>query len=179
MTKRFTASDGVTLVEPDNTGGYRVGRDGRSWACIAEEWAGALREFFLHEAGIWVDPETEGLVFRNPGMDDKDGRCVTIRYGDNDYTAWERVPCGHGVVDAIAERYFATHPLPKPWHDAQPDQVWSAVLDSTGGVRPLTVMEYQEEGLVFFDAFREDIYELTDPCITYAQQIWPEVVTNA
>lgn len=185
MSDTFTASDGSRIEEAH--GRYRVFRDSVAWGRTSwQRWTSSTTKTcprFVSSSCMSATSNSDdgdaqrsrtGLSATPPNangdhyvLDELTGYCAL--WGRD--TAPD--PIHSGESKDIAVEYFAAHPEPRPWHDAEPDQVRSAIVDSTGGVRPLTVMEYQDKSRVFLDAFHEYTYGLTDPCITGAQQIWP------
>lgn len=176
MTETFTASDGVTLVQEQRGGQLGVGRGGQSWAGISSEFVPALREFSLHEAGIWVDPETGAHVYRRAHEDDRDGRCVLVVTPDDSIRVWEKLSAAGDGPSAIAARYFAAHPVQKAWHDAKPGEVWLLALDS-GEPTPACVFDF--DGIPHFSVPGREDFSATFGRITDGRKIWPEVVSDA
>lgn len=79
---------------------------------------------------------------------------------------------------AAAREYFAAHPEPKPWRDAQPGEVW--LLNFTGFetvASPWTVRPGQmsADTAEFVYPQNGNTIELDDPEIVEARRIWPEV----
>lgn len=181
MSETFTASNGV---------GVWINGDGTLETTPAgSEQVHALREFFQaerdKELGRWRWPEKPDYVV-HPVSD-----FVVEVLRETPATALATGPCHQHVSRADAKRfegevaknfymaaraYFAAHPEPKPWHDAQPGEIWVARI-STGPTfdeTALHVMDYAVEGVVFMDHDQDERYELTDPAITSARRIWPE-----
>lgn len=90
-----------------------------------------LRRFFLSEAGIWSDPKSDALVIPLPLHDsDDENRCVLVVGVGAAVKFWERGSYFHGLAKS-AKRYFAAHPVQKPWETAQYGEVWVLTV---GGV---------------------------------------------
>lgn len=100
----------------------------------------ALREYILHELGIWQDPETGAIVLREGGRDDTDGRCITVHKGGVAERHWEGVHTSIRERAEIKARYFAAHPkpAPNPWLEAKPGEAWQLTIDGVTGAYVLT-----------------------------------------
>ena len=95
----------------------------------------ALRAFFQaerdEELGRWRDPENPDFVVYPHDdvtitvLDEVDGKRFWWTRGDELDAHQERFP---GFDTARA--YFAAHPEPKPWHAAQPDEVWALTINN-------------------------------------------------
>lgn len=113
MSEKFVASNGLELdfapeghiLIPTITTG------------LGEFTQQALREYFLHEQGVWVDAGTGALVVRLEKHDDGDGRAIAIIYEGDFRMRWERIDDTlHDLVwGEIRDRYFAAHPKVQPW----------------------------------------------------------------
>lgn len=132
-------------------------------------WTQAIREFFLHERdkelGRWRWPEDPNIVVYPRDV----GRWVEVIHevyanrgvysrGDfNSVPEW---------VEEAAEAYFLAHPVPKPWHDAQPGEVW---LLTVGDADPVAWM-CEEDSFGRHDR----AININDLSITAGHRIWPE-----
>lgn len=179
----FTASNGVKITHLEN--GDQIGMsaavpgDPREYT----EWTGgrftqALREFFRAEEderlGRWRFPEKDCMVVypqadRFRVVDERDGDAVYIFRGEL------RTPPFRNRFYAAVGAYDDAHPEPKPaWHDARCGEVW--IL---GGVHldvAVTVVGGHDLWFTRADVFgKVQRIELTDPTITEARRIWPEV----
>lgn len=169
MSETFKASNGEELnvaptghliIPPVTTG-------------LGERTQQALREFFQHERdqelGRWRWPENPDVVVQA----DKGGEHAWVMNERNQQiNGWmwrvdlDRVTA-HAQVGAAARAYFAARPMPKPWHDAKPGEVW--VLDTQHGELALQVLS---DGSFDNPDF---YYEKDDPNIKSGRRIWPEV----
>lgn len=161
MTEKFVASNGVEIG---------VGEEGHIIippirAGLGELTRQALREFFLHEQGIWVDKPTGALVLLNGGAGEP--RYVSIFVNGLMYGVSEADGPGTGKHREVAGRYFAAHPKPKPkpWHDAKPGEVWE-VENVTGSPRNAWALD---SGAFMY----EDESWVTRDSIVSARRIWP------
>ena len=152
MTEKFEESQGFRSV--------RAYLDD----CVSD-WTDALRKFFLHEQGIWVDEPTGALAILNEGVGKP--RYVSIFHDGLMYGAHERDNPWTGTHHEIADRFFAAHPEPKPWHDAKPGEVWVIVTEN---VAKEVAVQRTPNGLWQFcdGVVRDD--ELP---IFSARRIWP------
>src|SRR5690625_2476196 len=131
-TETFTATNGLTFTFPeDGSIRWEAGHPPR---LVTE----ALREYFIAERdtelGRWRDEEKPNMVvYRVPENDDKDGRAVRVidEATGAYFSLWERdvKHFERGSVHATAARYFAAHPEPRPWHSAQPGEVWLLTIN--------------------------------------------------
>ena len=108
MTEKFEDSQGFRLVRD-----YLDDGD--------PEWTDALRKFFLHEQGIWVDEPTGALVLLNGGVGKP--RYVSIFHDGLMYGSHERDNPWISTHQDIADRFFAAHPEPKPL-PSEPHTAW-------------------------------------------------------
>src|SRR5690625_2231794 len=181
MTDIFTASNGIAVTIKHD--GYLIATtdDGVCHATGgADLGVQALREYFTAERDAeldrWRDPETGLLVYQI--NDDPDTVFVFDEtYADHGTWTREQVgPTTTGFGAPIAERYFATHPEPKPaWHDAEPGEVW--VVEVCGlQYASLVDEEKDSEGksVTLFVTYKDWVWEGTDPDITHATKLWPQ-----
>lgn len=155
------------------------GSDGCVAWVAAPQYVQALREFFLAERdaelGRWRDPEDPDWVgYRYSGPNSL--QLLNERTARTQY--WTRNELGSVDVYGdfptwpIAQRYFATHPKPKPWHEAQEGEGWTVTVE--GETKLMTVVEVDGR-LVFIDPSISDYWTLDNDAITTARRIWPEV----
>lgn len=125
MTKQFTASNGVHLFPKDD--GEVNWKSGQSPLRIST----ALREYMLHEAGIWCDPVRGVNVLRVPD-NDVPGKIAVVLFkdGGTSFQLWTAPTASGKRHDCIVGRYFAAHPQSKPeWHSTNPGEVWLITAD--------------------------------------------------
>jgi len=179
MTDIFTASNGVTVtIEHD---GYLIATtdDGMCHATGgADLGIQALREYFTaerdQELGRWRDEETGLLVYQINDVPD------TVFVFDETYAdhgTWTREEVGPTVVGfgaPIAERFFAAHPEPKPWHNAQPGEAWAVALGSNAP-DPVLVVNHERRPMFQYgsDQNGPERIETYNANITHAERIWP------
>lgn len=191
--KIFTASNGVSVMIPIEDPHEAVVRvvfedeGGRSLRRFNADELSALREFSLHERdmelGRWRWPENPDYVVYPQELEGVPGKKIVRAVNESTgRSVWYSVAdfnlYGDDDESALATAaYLAAHPEPRPWHDAKPGEVWSAYLGS-GRTAALSVMHYQEEGIVFMDHFEEEPFELTDPSITTAHRVYQEVADD-
>lgn len=175
MSEKFVASNGVEVRRFET-------RPGIWWDTTEpEKKEAALREFFLHERdtelGRWRDPENSTLVAYPSHKEDE----VTI-LDEKLGWAWKYTRDSKSYttsvmyeVEQFSKRFFAAHPVQKPWHDAKPGEVWALTY---GGQETAHVWTDRWAGQG--NAFVSDraIVEAKDPDITAARRIWPEVVSD-
>lgn len=174
MTKVFRASNGVVVERAGvkaqelwlSVGGA-VSRV-QLWECEKE----ALREFFLHERdqelGRWRWPENPEYVAYDLGV-----RVVRIAHEPtgnswdlDEFSLPNHIVGGRQSWHRTAQAYFAAHPLPKPWHDAQHGEVWALTVDGKEDA-------FKLHGDLFRTGNLHDIVQ-TDRHITAGRRIWPE-----
>lgn len=130
-TPTFTASNGLDFELTAD--GHLLGEALSCYGPVSPEGVKALAELFQHERdqelGRWRDPVNRDLVvYRSPELDDEFGRTVqvmdetsgeAITYSENRSPDWE-----NKRERKTADRYFAAHPEPKPWEEAEPGEIW-------------------------------------------------------
>ena len=151
MTDTFTASNGITIRERDDTtpvlewkADGRYCTDGSRWYAVGEgidseapgftavsPVAKALREFFQRERdeelGRWRWPENPDYVVQ---PDANDPRLVTVMR--ESVARIRKIRRNRDAVSSdfherfgeCAEAYFEAHPERKPWEDATYKDVW-------------------------------------------------------
>jgi len=186
----FTASNGIGVMRLDAGYGFRnvpdsqevIGcSDGVSRYGINDAKAQALREFFLHERdeqlGRWRWPERPDYV-------------VTPFDGDPDHVLVVQESAGvacefvrasaygpsmsgyHSRLAPAARAYFDAHPEPKPWHDAEPGEVWVLTVDGSEEF-PCSVSPSGPD----FEPIAHPVWATLargSDRITSARRIWPE-----
>lgn len=129
--KVFTATNGILFtITEDGALRWERGYDPR-------RVTDALREYFQRERdtqlGRWRDPKNPDLVCY-PVAYDLDAVLVMYEGDMTRYYAtrstWKDVT--PYCVSEAAGRYFAAHPEPKPWEDAEEGDIW--VLTGAGGL---------------------------------------------
>ena len=118
-------------IETYEDGSARLLWDWRDIALTTADFE-ALRAFFQAERdeqlGRWRDPENPNVVvYRKPDKDDEDGRCVwpIDELSGELWMEWERF-----AHSGPGHRYFEAHPKPKPWDEAQPDEIWVLTINN-------------------------------------------------
>lgn len=140
-----------------------------------------LREYFLaerdHDLGRWRDPENPDYVVYEKKADASVGEPgvrvvheVTGRSRDVDRRVIENLGSSTRF-DEVAYNYFAAHPKPKPWHDANPGEVWVLTY---GGEETAHVWTDRWAGPGHAFVSDRAIVESDDPDITAGRRIWPE-----
>ena len=183
----FTASNGIPITT-------KVSGDGRSYllgmtdavtqAIASEEGIKALREFFQHEKdeqlGRWrssADPRWTAVRRMNVVYfqceDGERSFSIAVGHGETQ-KAWAP------ELQAIAREYLEAHPEPKPWHDANPGEVWELTTTESGATTYVTTLGVGaggEEVVYFFPADKPTLPKLgkTASILTAGRRIYPEV----
>lgn len=141
----FTASNGITVYAREG-GTVQFQHATRAESCGIlqvfphSEWWDALREFFRAEEderlGRWRWPENPDYVVYPPDADDETEALLILfepgggssRHYTREWLAGVTDPAGSAVA-RCAQAYFDAHPEPKPWHEAQIDEVWLLTID--------------------------------------------------
>lgn len=76
-----------------------------------------------------------------------------------------------GWGSKLALEYFAAHPEPKPWYDAEPGEIWVLTY---GGQPTAHVFSDRWAGAGFVFISDRAIVQPDDPDITDGTRIWPE-----
>lgn len=165
----FTASNGIT-VRPNGDGGLMIYKLGDFVSLgLRPERVEALREFFLGERdehlGRWRWPENpEYVVYtRLSAVLVVDERTwdpgVLYRRGDSVYD----------IEGEAARAFFVAHPDPRPWEEAQPEEVW---LLTYGGIEMPWIAGRGD----FSHLFERAGHSITKrhKGITAGRRIWPE-----
>lgn len=177
--EKFTASNGWTVTElEDGQGSVMRPAGNREYVFwLGPTEADTLREFFQAERdaelGRWRWSENTDVVVRVNGPDpntvevyDEDsGLRATISRGGLGFEDFEP------YLMRAARDYFNAHPVPRPWEDAKPGEVWLVVLDC-------------EEQAVIADRFgtlsthEESLNSPEFTRISAGRRIWPEGETT-
>lgn len=162
-------------VEIDYEGDLGITGEDRITRYIKDEYLPAVRSFFQAERdeqlGRWRDPENpDWVVYPLPQQDDRDGRCVRVVCEREALyrTFWEHevaVRRGETKYGEVARNYFAAHPEPRPWHDAETGEGWLLTIE---GEERLAVVDDEGE---FVTATRS--FEAGDDLISAGRRIWP------
>ena len=167
----YTASNGVGLtITRDRAVRWRPG-------IPPDLVSSALRDYFQaerdEELGRWRDPKKPDMVCF-PVVGDLDAVWVVYEGTGLAYMR-ERDQAFYAgnAFSEVAQRYFDTHPKPKPWDAAQPGEFWI-----------LTVDEKTDPYKIWTDTQRVRRFErverpytticLNDPRITAGHRVWPE-----
>ena len=145
--------------------------------------ADALREFFVHERdvelGRWRWPGSDTVVVY-PGVIPGRARVVSEVTGESEWRSR-----GQGTqhptetqmwYHRAAVAYFASHPEPKPWHDAKPGELWSMRYQAVPEERTVFVVDDRIAG-VFSDS-EGNTWAVNDSRIVSARRIYPEVTDD-
>ncbi|WP_454113584.1 hypothetical protein [Microbacterium maritypicum] len=190
MTDTFTASNGITIREREDTtpvlewnADGRYCTDGSRWYAVGEGIDGAdpgftadspvaraLRELWQRERdeelGRWRWPENpDYVVYSN----DPVARLRVVRESDGFVALLDEATddAGYSFQEA-ARAYFEAHPERKAWDDANPGEVW--VVKEHGQPE----RAYMVDDTQFYDSSRDYALNFDDSVITDARRIWPE-----
>lgn len=182
MTEKFEASNGVTIVSSSASEypGYWSLRGKRGGIAVNTDEQQALREFFQQERddrlGLWRFPKSVDYCVRE--LVTKNGREISVIHEPSGkaYAFSEGIlaTCaGSTTLDLdeytrVALEWFEAHPLPKPWRDAKPGEVWVLTLEKEGEVG--AVREYGPD----FKLSLGTKMIPRDGRITAGRRIWPE-----
>lgn len=184
VMEKFTASNGVEIVRKGDEDTYQAWNIGNANRVLfAPHEFEALREFFLHERdqelGRWRWPEDQNVVVvpdrSNFYGDGKRWASVydERRMGRNSWycadTSSKGVRGDQPMHDA-AHDYFAAHPVSKPWHAAEPGEVW--LLTFLSGEQMIGLVDH--DGECFIGAGQE-LTVIKSTAFTAGRRIWPEV----
>jgi hypothetical protein len=136
--EKFTASNGIEIEFTAN--GYLLGRRNErqqgasglvTHATAGPEGIVALREFFQAERDAELGRWRTGAhpdIFARP-FDSK--RIEVYDEANGDQTSFARndvpspdAPSGEWPPCVVARAYFAAHPVPRPWENAKPGEIW-------------------------------------------------------
>ena len=177
----FTASNGLEIKPEADRLAVRsyLAIGGTIDRLFPERDVTALREYFQwerdQELGRWRDPENLDRYVRRASVGVKPGRgnrrWVTVtdeRDGCEFELAEDYEFAGMGDYWDTTRRYFAAHPEPKPWENAEPGEVW--VLTVAGQDQ---VYRCGQNGLYGL-ADGQPLRALTGMFVTGGRRIWPE-----
>lgn len=144
----------------------------------------SLAEFFRHREdqrlGRWRWPENPDYVVYVSDIDpdlitvmrESNGRIRTVRRGN---TCLETDYSENFGSSAVA--YFDAHPVKKPWHDAQQNELWVLTLKGCGDpeVYQIGTVAYRTSSRVFRPVNNPNRISIdpTDPLIEDAVRLWP------
>ena len=154
----FVASNGVEL---DWCGGV-ISTPGDIWEANHE----ARKEFYQHLQDKELGLTREGSIVVRPLSDDE---VLVLDEAVGKAETWHRnqISVFPGVFGHDeAKRYFAAHSEPKPWHDAEPGEIW--VLEFGGDKCAYTRTP------TLFTKWNLPSLLPTDPGIKSGYRIWPE-----
>lgn len=173
MTEQFIASNGVEIIAHSDFIQWEAGRG-------AKEITPALREYFQHERdkdlGVWRWPGNSEYVVRKVDTHvvdvtheplGKNWSVTRAKVTDSVEGAWSNPLAPH--VQAAYD-YFEAHPERKPWHDAQPGEVW--VVEFIGE-RKACIVQGLPEGHHLFQGDGRSLI-VKNKYITHAERIWPK-----
>lgn len=136
-----------------------------------------LRQHFQaltdREYGRWRDPVYPSyVVYPRPDYPSREGergiRIINEIDGDR-FTYYESIDRAGGTVqDSVADRYFATHPAPKPWLEAKFGEVWVLACGGGDGMAYLV----DEDG--DFISVDGAVIRKTSASIQEGNRLWPE-----
>ena len=176
------------VLNPINTS---VGLYGdNSLMCISEEFSNhAPRETYLSqnqyealrahlqaerdiELGRWRDPQDPDWICYGRGSS-RDTVDVINEYDGLPYRRdRDQVAYSDAEFSEVAQRYFDTHPNPKPWDTAQPDEVWALTINNDRE----EVFRCGERGLYQLKTGNSlgSLLSCGSNKITAGHRIWPE-----
>ncbi|MBP5800770.1 hypothetical protein J2D78_01605 [Microbacterium maritypicum] len=158
-------------VERDHNGDVLLDRATTPSLYMKDGTALALREFFMHEQGIWIDGESGALALLNHVPIDR--RYLSIFMNGTMYGVHEPQPGeGYGSTPQhqVARRFFEAHPERKPWEDAKTGEAWEITYTTLVGpeVRKVAIR-------TDYNTWKTDVHDMDfDYAITSARRIWPE-----
>lgn len=134
--EQFTASNGIRIhVSPDTNAHHPLEVVGLG---LLRSSVDALREFFRAEEderlGRWRWPGDHDITVRvapKHAQRGREGGTVMIQrdsdgyVGYRDRTSLPEITDTAGSFVRAGHAYFDAHPEPKPWHDAQPGELWA------------------------------------------------------
>lgn len=168
----FTASNGI-VVDRDVHGCATA----RGINSLRDETQ-ALREFFLaerdQELGRWRCPENPNYVVYPKSDNPRYVKVLNESDGLTDAVHAESPEIEGRESHRVASAYFAAHPVPKPWHDAKPGEVWVLSTGAEGEDHAWTVdPDFGTARFVYVGGLSN--LPVDHPDITDGRRIWPEV----
>lgn len=174
--EKFTASNGVKIDQiaaNGITGGLELKPVWGKNTFVFEEELLALREFFQHERdeelGRWRWPENPNWVIYRKS-DDEVTVLDELDPEEGGYTVYREDEEIWPEFQPAARAYFAAHPEPKSWHDAQEGEVW--LITSSNPSRSERLCEFP--AIFQADRFRDHGGSWGVRDIVAARRIWPE-----
>ncbi len=173
----FTASNGVKLAE---FGAY-LDKAGKYSATLQEIHAARI-EFYRHlcdeELGRWRYPPNPVYVVYpgwSAGEEQRFARVVNEHMGLSS-VVYEHDRSERGDFE-VGRAYFEAHPEPKPWHEAQPGEMWLLTTPDESDVP--AVASSSENGHVILTAATHEAggtqeFSTTSVYITAGRRIWPK-----
>lgn len=167
----FVASNGLRVHLED---GGPVWAGGSQYGERKEKITQAFREFFLHERdtelGRWRSKKyPEYVVY--PTVERKTVYVCTEEHPQSGEYIMSHV-AGHAMNEIVAREYFAAHPESKPWHDAQPGEVWALVIG--GEEEECFAFQMPHHETVVFQTKHRSTFGAEGTAITAGRRIWPE-----
>ncbi|WP_125107986.1 hypothetical protein [Gulosibacter massiliensis] len=173
MSDVFTASNGTKIETSEKYGGLEV-TSSEDFDYLLQKHVDALREWFRaerdEELGRWRDPESPDWVVYPMNcyedvryirvMNERDGRKFIIR---------ENELITGASFHEVAGRWFAAHPVRKPWHDARPGEAWVITIDGYEWAVVMVRSESSGNGLF---ASGDEAISITSPRITAGRRVW-------
>ena len=163
-------------VSLDEFGRVQLRRAGGDEGVYTLKTTEALREYFQaerdEELGRWRDPQNPDWICYGRGSS-RDTVHVINEYDGLPYMRErDQVAYADSEFSEVAQRYFDTHPEPKPWDAAQPDcdEIW--VLTIHGCEQPVYVTEFGGEPA--FQVPGGETMSLSHSAITAGRRVWPE-----
>ena len=145
---------------------------------LSEEEMDELRAHLQAERdeqlGRWRDPENPDCICY-PVAGDPDDIWVVYEGSGLAYLRERNQAFYAGNrFSEVARRYFAAHPEPKPWEDAQPGEVWLVTLRHCEPqicqvLKTRRFLPIQTEA-----GYQRPTFPLDHPTITAGRRIWPE-----
>ena len=170
---QFVASNGFHVHLPDGDDAFGV-----NGMFMNEKERQALREFFQHERDIelgrWRSKEHPSYVVYPQDEENYGVLVVDEISGVGDYVS-VNMAAGSGEARMhvkVAREFFAAHPEPKPWHNAQPGEVWALTVSGKE-----SAWAFADDVSVWAEAStgRTLAAAPKSPAITAGRRIWPEV----
>lgn len=174
----FTASNGIEITPKGDRLALRItlAMGGTLDQLFPAREVTALREYFQHERdqelGRWRDTENPNMVVYPDTDLDEMILVLNETTGQGGY--WTRGSGSAPLEDddrewkRAAYRYFAAHPEPKPWENAEPGEVWALTVAGQD-----QLYRCGQNGLYGL-ADGQPLRALTGMFVTGGRRIWPE-----